>query len=453
MNNNWYKKEKPLLGLTGLGGGVDGLAVVGAATKTYIDDVFSTYVYEGDSAGNRDITNNIDVSGKGGIVWIKSRSSGLDYHIFNTDSGLNKYMVTNSAAAESTIGGGDSNYNNTLKSFNADGFSLGSSNIVNGSDDFVSWTFRKQEKFFDMVTYTGNGSNRTISHSLGSVPGVMIIKRTDDSDNWFVYHANAPSPTTSYLKLNNSSASQSDGSGVIWNSTAPTSTVFSVGTDGGVNGSGGTYVAYLFAHNNSDGPFGEGSDKDAINCGTYSGNGSINGPTINIGWEPQWVLIKRTNTSEHWALFDAMRGITTDNDARLEASDSGTENTGFDWIELTSKGFQLKKDDAGVNASGSTYVYMAIRMADGVVGKPAEAGTDAFAMDYGNSSGTIPNYDSTFPVDFAWSKKYNGSGGWYTGARKTNYQYLQTDLSSQQASAGASNWTWDSNLGWQSDNK
>ena len=146
-----------------------------------------------------------------------------------------------------------------------------------------------------------------------------------------------------------------------------------------------------------------------------------------------------------------MRGITTDYDARLEISDAGTENTGFDWIELTSKGFQLKKDDAGVNGSGSTYVYMAIRMADGVVGKPAEAGTDAFAMDFGNSSGTIPNYDSTFPVDFAWSKKYSGSGGWYTGARKTNYQYLQTDLNNQQASAGSSNWTWDSNLGWQSD--
>tara|TARA_B100000427_G_scaffold271872_1_gene238993 strand:+ start:514 stop:2529 length:2016 start_codon:yes stop_codon:yes gene_type:complete len=445
MNNNaWFKKEKPLLSLQSMGGGASGTLMQGASDKAYIDKVFSTYVYTGDDSANRDITNNIDLSSNGGLVWTKSRDNGLDYHIFNTDSGLNKYMVTNTSAAESTIGGGDSNYNNTLKSFNEDGFSLGSSNIVNSSsNNYVSWTFRKQEKFFDMVTYTGNGSARTIDHNLGSTPGMIMVKRLDTGDSWFTYHRSLGGTQRIYLNASSAAVTSS----TAWNDTDPTSSVFSVGTDSGVNANGGTYIAYLFAHNNSDGPFGEDSDKDAISCGTYTGNGSSTGPTINLGWEPQWVIIKRTNSTEHWALFDAMRGITADNDARLEASDAGTENTGFDWIQLTSKGFQLKKDDAGVNGSGSTYVYMAIRMADGVVGKPAEAGTDVFAMDVGNSSATGPAFDANFAVDFALNREFAGTDNWATTTRLTGRKPVYTNSTDSEQSAHAYYYD-DFNNGW-----
>ena len=130
--------------------------------------------------------------------------------------------------------------------FNSNGFSQNNSfNGYNASgSSYCAWTFRKQPKFFDVVTYTGTGSNTTISHNLGSVPGCIIVKRTDVSGyDWRVYHRSLTSAEYS-IQLN---ATTAEGSGpTIWNSTAPTSTVFSVGTNASVNASGGTYVAYLF---------------------------------------------------------------------------------------------------------------------------------------------------------------------------------------------------------------
>ena len=149
MNNNWHKKEKPLLGLTGLGGGPDGLAVVGGAVKTYIDDVFSTYVYEGNGS-SRSITNNIDLSTKGGMVWSKRRTGSAENHeMFDTVRGAGNFVRPDASD-------GNTSDTNRLSAFNSDGFSLGTAAQVNGSgEDFASWTFAKQEGFFDVVTYTG----------------------------------------------------------------------------------------------------------------------------------------------------------------------------------------------------------------------------------------------------------------------------------------------------------
>jgi hypothetical protein len=146
-----------------------------------------------------------------------------------------------------------------------------------------------------------------------------------------------------------------------WNNTTPTSSVFSIGTDDTVNASGGSYVAYLFAHD--AGGFGVSGSDNVVSCGAYTGNGSAAGPTISLGYEPQWLMIKsssRNNTE--WIMFDSERGIVTNgNDPRLLANSTADENPGIDFLDLTTSGFTLKINDSLVNADSETYIYLAIR--------------------------------------------------------------------------------------------
>jgi hypothetical protein len=188
----------------------------------------------------------------------------------------------------SDLSNGQNYYSTSLTSFNTNGFSLGA-DIISGAVNangftYASWTFRKQPNFFDIVTYTGTGSAHTIAHNLGSTPGCIIVKRTDTTGNWQVYH-NGLTSAAYAVQLNSSAAQASDTT--IWNSTAPTSTVFSVGTNTTVNASGGTYVAYLFASN--AGGFGSAGTDNVIACGSVTQNGSGNA-SVNLGWEPQWFM-------------------------------------------------------------------------------------------------------------------------------------------------------------------
>ena len=203
-----------------------------ATAVTYIEDVFSTYLYTGTGA-SQTITNGIDLSGKGGLTWIKGRSGATDHALYDTARGATFDLVSNSTAAQTTQATG-------LTAFGSTGFSIGALAKLNTSAaTYASWTFRKQPKFFDVVTWTGTGANRTIAHALGSVPGTIIVKRTDTTADWAVYHRSLAN--TQYLVLNTTAATATGAT--YWNSTTPTSSVFSVGTNASVNASGGTYVA------------------------------------------------------------------------------------------------------------------------------------------------------------------------------------------------------------------
>ena len=194
--------------------------------------------------------------------------------------------------------------------------------------------------------------------------------------------------------------------------------------------------------------FGENEDQNVIKCGSYVGNGSATGPEINLGWEPQWLLIKNTNLStEQWFIFDSMRGIASGSqDSFLEASRNVQEGNA-DLIDLTSTGFRIKINDDKVNNNGGKYIVLAIRRSDGYVGKPADAGTDVFAMDTGGSSSTIPNYDSGFPVDFVLDRNPAGaSSNWWTAARLMGPYEVKTNATSAQSAETAN--TFDSNVGW-----
>jgi hypothetical protein len=329
----------------------------------FIEDMFSTYLYTGTGA-TQNITNNIDVSGKGGLVWIKSRNYADLNILCDTAAGANKRLSSdNTNGTQPTTG--------ALTAFNSNGFSLGTdaSGIVNGNGFlYASWTFAEQPKFFDIVTYTGTGANRTIAHNLGSVPGCIFVKRTDTSANWAVYHRSLAN--TQYMVLNSTAAVAT--AGTRWNSTTPTSTVFSVGTDATVNASGGTYVAYLFAHDAGGFPASGAGSTNGISCGSFTTDGSGNA-TVSLGYEPQWILYKKTSSgAEDWYMFDNMRGLPVGSaDAQLNPNLSSAEASSFNYIDISATGFNALNQ-----SSSATYIYIAIRR--GPMKTPT-VGTSVFA--------------------------------------------------------------------------
>ena len=359
-----------------------------SAVANYIEDVFSTWLYTGNGS-TQTITNNIDLSTKGGLVWIKDRDSGAKGHaLFDTARGVNLKLQSQST-------NGQFSGANQLTAFNTTGFDLGSAGDPNGSGTtYASWTFRKQPKFFDVVTYTGTGANRTISHNLGSVPGCIIVKRTDTTADWAVYHRSLAN--TQYLVLNTTAAAATGAT--WWNSTTPTSSVFSLGTDASVNASGGTYVAYLFAHD--AGGFGLTGADNVISCGSFTTDASAYA-NVNLGYEPQWVLQKQTDSTNSWYLTDNMRGSTTlgGQMAQLLANVSNVESTGTGGAHPTATGFE----STGLAISG-TFIYIAIRR--GPMKVPT-TGTSVFSPV--STSGNVTSITSGFPVDFALGKEIKNS--------------------------------------------
>jgi hypothetical protein len=367
----------------------------------FVDALFQTHLYTG-TASNRDITNNVDLT-KGGLVWTKARTNTGYHHLFDTERGVGKAIFSNDTVAETT-------YSTSLTAFNNNGFSLGNSAQTGQNEiPFVSWTFRKQPKFFDIVTYTGNGSARTISHSLGSVPGMILINRLNYG-NWVVYHRGAnggTNPEEYELELNATSA-QSDST--VFSDTAPTSTEFSLNTFDSVNSNGVGYVAYLFAHNNNDGGFGEPGDQDIIKCGSYTGNGNSTGPTVDLGFEPQWILQKSaTKTNTDWAIADVMRGFTADGVyQRLRPNRNDAEGSETQ-LAPTSTGFKVVGTASDVNTNGETYIYMAIRR--GGMQTPTAA-SSVFHANKFTSTGFTEYTGVGFAPDLAIQKAVSDGDNW-----------------------------------------
>ena len=238
---------------------------------------------------------------------------------------------------------------------------------------------------------------------------MLVVKSTSHATSWKVQHRSTGA--TNALELNDTRGSN-DVDDAFWNDTAASSTHFTVGDSSATNSSGRTYVAYLFAHNNNDGGFGPDGDADVIKCGSYTGNGSTTGPVINLGFEPQWLMIKRASGSEDWMLFDAMRGVPTGglgND--LRANSNGAENSSINFIDFNSTGFQPQATNAHVNTSGDTYIYMAIRR--GPLAAPTDA-TKVFApIAYTTTDGSWQDriLQSNFTTDLAINGYRNISDG------------------------------------------
>ncbi len=632
---------------------------VGAKEKTYMEDVFSTYLWKG-TGNSTTITNNIDLAGQGGMTLLKIRGSNSDYMLLDTERTATKYIHTNNNDQEATESG-------SITSFNNNGFSVGGNGESNQwNAEMASWTFRKAPGFFDIVTWTGNETARTINHNLKSIPGMIMVKCTSSSRDWTVWHRDTSDPATKFLVLNSSAGEAATGSAGtqndMWNSSAPTATNFPIGVSWDVNRNNETYVAYVFgggekssslygarsvdfdgvgdslvsdtstnyvigtndftlefwvkfkdnfngiqvvfdqnkSSNNATTPFrmmgqsqeirfevagsthigkkitsgawnhiavvrssgtttmyvngkfagtysdsnnydsnqitlgasgqntasenlsayvsnlrlvvgtavytssfrtptsaalyigntkflacqgttvsattvgtisttngdptasthnpypdgdgfvfGGNADQDIIKCGSYVGSGSA-GLEVNVGFEPQYIMIKNIDrASTGFFMFDSMRTLPVGGeDHALFWNANGSETSwGVEFIDISATGFTLKttgNDDT--NKSGDTFVYMAIRRPDGYVGKPADAGTDVFAIDTGSGSTTIPNFDSGFPVDFAIQRAPGSSTSWYTSARLMKEKYLLTNDNT--VANSDSNGVFDSNVGW-----
>ena len=181
--------------------------------------------------------------------------------------------------------------------------------------------------------------------------------------------------------------------------------------------------------------------------GSYIGNGSDTGPEINLGWEPQWILLKRTDSADNWAMYDVMRGITTGGtDNQLRADQNAVEHTTGTTIDVTSTGFKITTLGSEVNANNGEYIYICIRRPDGYCGKLPELGTDVFAMDAPNSNTTGPIMESPFPVDFGLLKVPTSLGTWYASARLIQGEFLETDSNAAGSSYG--NFPFDYQNGW-----
>ena len=400
-----------------------------------IEEVFSTYLWTGDQTA-RNIVNGIDLATEGGLVWIKNRdTAGMSHSLVDTERGANKILTGNTTGVEINSSGAYG-----VNGFNTNGFSLPSGEGAyyenKTGKNAVGWTFRKAPKFFDVVTWTGNGqSTQTIPHSLGSAPGFITIKATGLTQNWWSYHRSLG--TGQYLTLNTSNAAAS-GSIV----TATSASNFTVGST--VTSTGYQYVAYIFAHNNGDGGFGPDGNQDIIKCGSYTGTGHPSNnslqQTIELGFEPQWFLTKRTNSGASWQLVDNMRSMA-DEYRRIYPDQSAVEDYESDGMRPTPTGIRFTGGQPTHNASGGTYIYIAIRR--GPMAVP-ESATDVFAPNFYGTSG----YEAYLgaPADMTMLSYLNG--GSQNAIIRTRMLLSSKGIVTNSASSQTNvNSTWDNMVG------
>ena len=330
---------------------------------TTIDDptiYFNTLTYTGNGSSGRSVTG---VGFQPDWVWIKNRGSSGDHALHDVVRGATNRLKSNNGNTESTQAEG-------VQSFDSDGFTLGDAGNYNGSSGtYVSWNWKAGTSFsnsagyngadlassgsynrtcgFSIVTFTGNATaDQQVYHGLNSVPKWMVLKNRTNSngESWCVYHVDVGN--TKKLTLNTTATPSTDVE--FWQDTTPTSTVFTVGRQDAVNGSGNTHVVYCFSEVQGYSKF-----------GTYRGtSSSTNGSYTWLGFKPAWVMMKRTDSADWWGIHDNGRSTFNPNAPHLEADSSGSEGNGPE-MDFLSNGFKMRNTNAGMNNSSGTYVYMA----------------------------------------------------------------------------------------------
>jgi hypothetical protein len=341
-------------------------------------DYFNTKLYTGNGATSSAGTLARTITGVGfqpDFTWVKERTSvsgGYTSHSLHDAVRTAPMTVeSNSTSAEQNV---TTQYGNGgIGSFTSDGFGIysgtgGNSNNFNvNSGNYVTWNWLANGQGssntdgsinttytsvnttagFSISKFTGTGANATVGHGLGAVPKMIIIKNLVDTEPWIVYHAgiDATAPQDYHLRLNTTDARINEAA--IWNDTAPTSSVFSLGSSGAPNGSGDATIAYCFAEKTGYSKF-----------GSYVGNGNADGTFIYTGFKPAFVMLKRSSNTSDWYMFDNKReGYNVDND-EIYANLSNAEDTA-DRLDILSNGFKMRTTGGNLNASGETFIYMA----------------------------------------------------------------------------------------------
>ena len=326
---------------------------IGATPATTANEYFDATTYTG-TGSSLSITNSGAMQPD--LVWIKIRSQSFDHTLVDAVRGTSKDLESNTTGSEQT--------RSTVTAFNSNGFTVGTDSQVNSNGNtFVAWQWRASNTTavtntsgsitssvsanttagFSVVTYTGNGSTGTVGHGLGVAPNMIIIKNRSSAVNWIVYHSSLGN--TKELVLNSTAAVDTNSD---WNNTSPTSTVFSLGVSGSGNGSGNNLVAYCFAQVAGYSAF-----------GSYTGNGSSDGPFIFTGFRPKYVMWKRTDSANDWYIIDTSRSPYNEAKNPLAANLSSDESSLGTNIDFLSNGFKPRQTGGHINASGGTYIYMA----------------------------------------------------------------------------------------------
>ena len=313
--------------------------------------------YTGSTAGgtvNNGTNNTIGTTFQPDFVWTKDRTAAEDHSLSDSVRGGSKILYSNLTNAEG------SNAQN-ITSFNSNGFTYGTNYSSNQS--YVGWMWKggggggvsntngsitstvsaNTTAGFSIVSYTGTGANATVGHGLGVAPSMVIVKnRSASATNWATWHTGLSGANyVVYLNLTNAQATNSG----QFNSTLPTSSVFSVGTSSDTNGSTNSMVAYCWAAVAGYSAF-----------GSISGNGSTDGPFCYTGFRPRWVMFKRTDSTGSWNIWDTSRDTYNVMNDVLSPNQSAAEASPYP-IDFLSNGFKLRTTNADFNASGGTYVY------------------------------------------------------------------------------------------------
>ena len=418
---------------------------------TYVDDVFSTYLYKGNNS-DKTITNGIDLAGEGGLTWVKRTTGGnADHALVDTLRGAGELLRSNTNAARSTYTAGSEN----LSTFTSTGFTLkedsGDNMFNTNNTNYLSWSFRRAPGFFDCMLYSGNNESAfNLNHNLGVVPALIILKDRQYANKWYVWMKGMS--TNNQIWLASQSEQGTDSSYRVGQNATSSSIQIPIGSEVNYTGMTNQYLAYVFADGDESGAqiFGKTGDQQITKSGTYTGDGSTSN-FVTVGFEPQWLLVREIDGDGNWQVVDSMRGVVTDgNDTEMRLNEADDNNTG-NYLSFNPTGFELTtSSDTYWNQDGKTYCYFAIRRPDGYVGKPPSSGTDVFTMDTGANITTIPpgNFDSGFPVDFALRSIYQSVGDWFSASRLTGTGYMvpnNTDYEENNAAV-----RWDSNEGWSS---
>jgi hypothetical protein len=324
------------------------------------DDYFNIALYAGNGAGTNTVTTNFGFTPD--FIWIKNRTAVAD-HALQSSPVSWRYLSSNTTGAEGTaqigsladnsflLGTANSIWNASSNNYAAWCWKASGSTVSNTAGSITSTVSANTTAGFSVVTYTGTGANATVGHGLGAALNMIILKRTNSTNSWQVYHSNAnASPASGGLFLNTTDAFTT--LSTTWNNTVPTSTVFSIGTAAGTNASGGTYVAYCFAAVPGYSAF-----------GSYTGNGSADGPFVYTGFRPRYLLVKNASdgtANAAWIVIDSARSDYNQAILYLVPNTSGAEasSTGVA-TDFLSNGFKIRNTSTAMNANTNTIIYAA----------------------------------------------------------------------------------------------
>ena len=333
---------------------------------------FNTVLYTGDLQDSDGTGHTQSITGVGfqpDWVWHKGRSGSRTHLLVDRVRGVSSYnwIASNSSGAELTT-----NTNGAISSIDSDGITVqngndsssksnnagkngetwvfwnwlaGGSTSSNGNGSITSTVSANTTAGFSIVSYAGTGSAATVGHGLGAVPKMIIIKNRSSAESWRVYHNALGATKEMYLDLSDAAGTSSSS----FNNTEPTSSVFSVGTGNGTNKSSDNLIAYCFAEKKGYSKF-----------GVYTGQGGSGGqyPFIYTGFRPAWIMIKRSDSSQDWRMFDAVRDPFNSVENQLKANATTNESAGTDFLDFVSNGFKILVSTSSINADGGNYTYM-----------------------------------------------------------------------------------------------